>query len=118
VLRAEVLALEKDIGDAVSRADFEVLEASCAEDLRFTHANGLTESKAEWLEAMRASPRRQYILTSSEVEAHGDVAVSVGRLDAVFADGREIAVQYVRVYGRRDGRWQLLSHRSGQRIGS
>ncbi len=53
---------------------------------------------------------------SQQIELHGDVAITMGRVRARSgaADNppRAFSFWYVRVYAHRDGRWQYLSHRT------
>ncbi len=120
---AEVLALERQIEAAVLDADTAFLEDVCASDFTYTHGDGWTTGKpilgvdhrAEWLASLagRYSARE---VDSQQVELHGDVAITMGRVRArsggPAAAQRAFSFWYVRVYAERDGRWQYLSHRT------
>ena len=120
---AEVLALERQIEAAVLHADTAFLERVCASDFTYTHGDGWTTGKpilgvdhrAEWLASLagRYSARE---VDSQQVELHGDVAITMGRVRArsggPAAAQRAFSFWYVRVYAQRDGRWQYLSHRT------
>ena len=119
----EVLALEKRIEEAVLRADVAFLDEVCADDFTYTHGDGWTtggpvlgvDRKAEWLASLsgRYSLRE---VDSRQVEAHGDVAITMGRVRARSAGPpearRSFSFWYVRVYAQRDGAWRYLSHRT------
>ena len=119
----EVLALEKRIEEAVLRADVAFLDEVCADDFTYTHGDGWTtggavlgvDRKREWLDSLsgRYSLRE---VDSQQVEVHGDVAITMGRLRAQSggpeADRRSFSFWYVRVYAQRDGQWKYLSHRT------
>ncbi len=119
----EVLALEKRIEEAVLRADVAFLDEVCAEDFTYTHGDGWTtggpvlgvDRKQEWLDSLagRYSSRE---VDSQQVEVHGDVAITMGRLRARSggpeAERRSFSFWYVRVYAQRDGQWKYLSHRT------
>ena len=119
----EVLALEKRIEEAVLRADVAFLDEVCADDFTYTHGDGWTtggavlgvDRKQEWLDSLsgRYSSRE---VDSQQVEVHGDVAITMGRLRARSggpeADRRSFSFWYVRVYAQRDGQWKYLSHRT------
>ena len=119
----EVLALEKRIEDAVLRADVAFLDEVCADDFTYTHGDGWTtggavlgvDLKQEWLDSLagRYSLRE---VDSQQVEVHGDVAITMGRLRARSggpeAARRSFSFWYVRVYAREDGAWRYLSHRT------
>ena len=120
---AEVLALERQIEAAVLHADTAFLEGVCASDFTYTHGDGWTtgdpilgvDHRAEWLASLagRYSARE---VDSQQVELHGDVAITMGRVRArsggPAAARRAFSFWYVRVYAERDGRWQYLSHRT------
>ncbi len=119
----EVLALEKRIEEAVLRADVAFLDAVCADDFTYTHGDGWTtggpvlgvDRKQEWLASLsgRYSSRE---VDSQQVEVHGDVAITMGRVRASSGGPpearRSFSFWYVRVYAQRDGRWRYLSHRT------
>lgn len=111
---ADLRAMDQRIEDAVVRADLKLLESVYANDFRFTHGTGNVQTKAEWLGsvAKRGFLSRKIFLV--EVELHGDVAVTFGRLDVVKSGetGEKYSLRYVRVYERRNGRWQMLMHRT------
>ena len=120
---AEVLALERQIEAAVLRADVAFLDGVCASDFTYTHGDGWitggsvlgVDERAEWLASLagRYSMRE---VDSQQVELHGDVAITMGRVRARSGAGdtppRAFSFWYVRVYAQRDGRWQYLSHRT------
>ncbi len=119
----EVLALERRIEEAVLRADVAFLDEVCADDFTYTHGDGWTtgdpvlgvDRKQEWLDSLagRYSSRE---VDSQQVEVHGDVAITMGRLRAQSggpeAERRSFSFWYVRVYARQDGAWRYLSHRT------
>ncbi len=119
----EVLALERRIEEAVLRADVAFLDEVCADDFTYTHGDGWTtggpvlgvDDKGEWLASLagRYSLRE---VDSQQVEIHGDVAMTMGRLRArsggPVSEQRSFSFWYVRVYAQRDGEWKYLSHRT------
>ena len=116
--RAELVSAEIALAAAVLSLNFEILENAYADDFVFTHSTGLAQTKEEWLTALRAvgRPSLSRTVDSIEVELHGDVAVTNGRIHSKTNSAnprwREYTVWYVRVYRRQDNRWQLLSHRT------
>ena len=123
VMAEEVLALEKRIEEAVLHADVAFLDGVLAEDFTYTHGDGWTtggeilgvDTREEWLASLdgRYSMRE---VDSQQVELHGDVAITMGRLRArsggPAAGQRRFSFWYVRVYAQRDGEWNYLSHRT------
>jgi ketosteroid isomerase-like protein len=121
---AEILAFERDMEAAVVRGDVASLDLICASDFSFTHGDGWTtggpplrvENREQWLALVGRAPYSARDLDSVQVELHGDVAITYGRYRARFKAGnpeqRQFAVWFERVYARRNGRWQFLSHRT------
>lgn len=120
---AEVLAFEKEMEAAVVRGDVAFLEKACAGDFSFTHGDGWTigkpplrvENRAQWLAAVGKAPYLYRELDSVQVELHGDIAITYGRYRArnkANPERGEFTVWFERVYARRNGRWQYLSHRT------
>ena len=120
---AKVLALERQIEAAVLRADVAFLNEVCAPDFTYTHGDGWitggpvlgVDTRAEWLASL-AGRYSQREVDSQQIELHGDVAITMGRVRARSGDAdnppRAFSFWYVRVYAHRDGRWQYLSHRT------
>ncbi len=120
---SDVIALERQIEEAVLTADVAFLDRVCSSDFTYTHGDGWTtggapravDTKSEWL----ASLPGRYSLRDVEtrhVEIHGDVAITTGRVRARTgtrdAAQRAFSFWYVRVYERQDGEWRYLSHRT------
>jgi ketosteroid isomerase-like protein len=112
---AEIKQVEQRIEDAVVKADIKLLKSVYADDFRFTHGDGEVQNKAQWLELVAKRQVKSRTISTSEVELHENVAITVGRLDVVWrGEGKDdkYALKYVRVYERRKGKWVLLSHRT------
>ncbi len=111
----EVLAANAQIDEGVVKKDMARLEQLYADDFVFTHGSGLVDSKASWLKniqnpEIRFASRGQ---DSTKAEMHGDVAILFGRLDIVREQKQQISkygLWYVRVFVRKNERWQLVSH--------
>ena len=120
---ADVLALEKRMEEAVLHADVGFLDGVLADDFTYTHGDGWTtggeilgvDTREAWLASLagRYSMRE---VDSQQVEIHGDVAITMGRLRArsggPVAEQRSFSFWYVRVYAQREGEWKYLSHRT------
>jgi hypothetical protein len=121
---AQVLAFEREIEAAVVRGDVAFVDAASAPTFTFTHGDGWTtggaplrvDSRADWLATVARAPYESRALDSAQAEAHGDVVITYGRYVGRFKDAppgrRQFTVWYQRVYAKRDGRWQYLSHRT------
>jgi uncharacterized protein DUF4440 len=120
----EVLAFERAIEDAVVRGDVGFVDAATAPTFTFTHGDGWTtgsaplrvDSRADWLATVTNAPYASRVLDSVKTEVHGDVVITYGRYLARFKTAepgrRQFTVWFERVYAKRDGRWQYLSHRT------
>ena len=121
---AEVLAFEREIEAAVVRGDVAFVDAASAPTFTFTHGDGWTtgsepirvDSRADWLATVAKAPYASRTLDSVRVELHGDVVITYGRYVGRFKSGTpgrtQFTVWYQRMYARRGGRWQYLSHRT------
>ncbi|MBV9880772.1 MAG: nuclear transport factor 2 family protein [Gemmatirosa sp.] len=122
---ALLAALEVRVEDAVTRSDAAFLDGVYAPTFRFKHATGQLEDRAIRMAALRATPRPgtprvvSRTVDSLEVEVHGDVALTTGRIhvrreggDPADAARRSYTIRYARLYQRRDGRWLLVTHHS------
>ena len=107
-------ALDQRIDTAVSRRDAATLESVLADDFIYTHSNGKSQSKAEYIEAIakRDNPPAR-IDSGIGVEFHDDIAITRGDLDIEYRDDRpNLYMRYVRVYRLSDDRWRPISHRT------
>jgi hypothetical protein len=109
---------DEKVEAAALHNDLAFFQAVLADDVRFTHGTGLVQDRAKWLEA---TPRSKYSareLDSVEVEPHGDVVETTGHVQVKSGNPRnpEYHIWFVRVYAKRDGRWQLLSNRTVRQV--
>ena len=121
---AQVLALEREIEAAVVRGDVTFVDAATAPTFTFTHGDGWTtggaplrvDSRADCMATVARAPYASRVLDSVKTEVHGDVVITYGRYVGRFKDAdsgrRTFTVWYERVYAKRSGRWQYLSHRT------
>ena len=103
---------------AAMNNDVAFFEAVLSNDVCFTHGTGLVQDRAKWL---ASAPKAKYFareLDSVEVEPHGDVVETTGHVHVKSANPQrpEYHIWFVRVYAKRDGRWQLLSNRTVKEV--
>jgi ketosteroid isomerase-like protein len=111
---ASLDTIDQDIEDAVLRGDLRFLEALYVESLSYHHADGQADDKRRRLADVQRGGYLTRNIEDVHVEQHGDVGLTSGRLVVTrIANDREVryAVRFLRVYARREGVWQLLSHR-------
>ena len=105
--------LDPKMDTAMAQGDGATLEALLAPDFIYTHSNGMSQAKREFIDAIvkrEGRPRRD--LSEIAGEVHGDIGVTRGNLDVVYADGRRLVFRYVRVYRQNPAGWQPISHRT------
>ena len=103
---------------AALRQDVAFFQTVLSDDVRFTHGTGLVQDKTKWLASAGKSKYFLRDLDSVEVESHGDVVETTGHVHVKSGNARnpEYHIWYVRVYAKRDGRWQLLSNRTVREV--
>ena len=121
---AEVLAFEREVEAAIVRGDVAFMERACAPTFVFSHGDGWTtggdpfrvDNREQWLAVVKAAPYASRELDRVRVEMHGDVAITYGRYVARMKGGdperQQFDLWFERVWVKRDGRWQYLSHRT------
>ena len=121
---AEVLAFERAMEAAVVRGDVAYVDRVSAPDLTFTHGDGwttggkplLVDDRKSFLKRVESKQYNVRDLDSVKVEMHGDIAVTYGRYVAQNRTGDPdkswFSVWFERVYAKRDGHWQYVSHRT------
>ena len=122
---AAIALLEQRVETATAQRDAAFLDSVYAPSFRFKHSTGTVETRARRMESLRrevppGAPGRTIarVLDSVEVEVHGGVALTSGRIH-VRRDGgdprwQNYTIRYVRVYARDGaaGRWMLVTHHS------
>jgi lactoylglutathione lyase len=110
----ELIATQQQIDDAIVAADIPRLQDAYTEDFYFKHGTGAVDDKTSWLKSVEKNRgnflARQH--SNVQVDLHGDIGVTHGNLRVTRKDQNGYLLDYVRVYRRQDGRWQLLSHRT------
>jgi hypothetical protein len=124
---AEVLSLEKKIEDAVIRGDVTFVDSVLASDFSFVHGDGWTtgkkplasDDKQAFLKRVADKEYMVHDLDAVKTEVHGDIVITYGRYVSLFvpqnrnaAPGRLNSIWFERVYAKRNGKWQFLSHRT------
>ena len=112
-----LIDFERQIDEAVVKADMDFLQNAYADDFRFKHSDGKVDDKAAWLSDVEKGKGTLISrkLDNVEVEIHNDVGVTNGILTVKRKNG-SYKLQYVRVYVRKEDQWQMIMHRSVQDI--
>jgi hypothetical protein len=109
---------DRQIDLANLKRDVAFLNAVVAEDARFTHFGGTVWTKQQWLDATKSYAGLERNVDAVEVERHGDVVETTGHIQVKTPNTQrpEYQIYYVRLYARRDGHWQFLSHRTMRQV--
>jgi len=127
----DVLTLEQKIEDAVVRSDVAFVDSVLAADFSFVHGDGWTmggtplaaDDKAGFLKRVADKEYLVHDLDGVKAEVHGDIVITSGRYVSLYMPkpqnaipnatlGKLNSIWFERVYAKRNGRWQFLSHRT------
>src|SRR5215470_15477318 len=126
---AEVLALEQKIEKAVVQGDVAFAESVLSSEFHFRHGDGwvrgektggMEDDKAAFLKRIADKEYLVHDLDNVKIELHGDIAITYGRYVSLFMPKNRApntpaslsTIWFERVYAKRNGRWQFLSHRT------
>ena len=104
---AEVLKLDEAWNEAYRRHDRSRLAVVLADDFTAATAAGDPVTKASLI-ADPPGQARSIAFSDQEVRVFGDAAISRGRLRLELED-QSIDQRFLRVFAKRDGRWQAVS---------
>jgi len=116
-IESEVHDLEARRFRAMTEGDVTTLDRLLSNDLVYTHASGWRQTKAEFLASLRSGELIYHSFASEHIraKAYGSTIVVTGRASAkVRSRGEEldVALLYLEVYVKQDGRWQLAAWES------
>lgn len=111
--RASLIAAEDRLFAAQAAHDLSGIAAGFAEDALFMHANGMHQSKAEFIAAVRDGTLNYKSVTASDRVAlvSGTLGVTRGTMHLVVGE-MHLSGTYLAAYVLRDGRWQMLDWQS------
>jgi ketosteroid isomerase-like protein len=114
---AEVETLERRLVEAIGARDLETYARLVADDYVASRPDGSELTKAQVMASYRSGERGYVGLAIEGVvgRVYGDTGVVTARTRGKrIEDGKEIEnrVLYVRVFARRDGRWQAVAQLS------
>ena len=114
---ADVEAAEERRWQAQLGADTAVLEELLADELQYTHSNGLVDTKRSYVDGIANAvfDYRSADRTDVAVEVVGDTAMITGRVAMhVVAGGRDVHLdsRYSAIWVRGDDGWRFLCWQS------
>jgi ketosteroid isomerase-like protein len=117
---SEIRELERQRFRAMERVDVATLNRILSDDLIYTHANGLQQTKAELIGVLGSGDFKYESITPGDdirVRIFDQAAVVSGRASIkIKARGEEqsFAICYLDVYVKQDGRWQMVAWQSSR----
>jgi uncharacterized protein DUF4440 len=98
------------------KQDEAALERWLADDLTYSHANGRTQNKAEYIAAVTKGPPRyeSFAFSGTQVRFYGKVAVLTGFVDVKMVKTDSFRVRTLQIYVENNGRWQMAAHQSAR----
>jgi ketosteroid isomerase-like protein len=97
---------------ATIAADLAGLGAMMADDMTYTHSNGVTETKAEFLDGLKTGRYlyREIVPRDRRIRVHGDAAVVSGPCHVVIEPGgkrTELDLYFTELYVKQGGQWRM-----------
>jgi hypothetical protein len=109
--RDEVMKAEQAFTDARIKGDKAAYARLLADEFTWTTRAGVTTTKQQRVEALQATKATSE--SFDEIRVYGDAAVVIGTAKPT-QDGKPVPVRFLRVWAKRDGRWQAVVHQTTQ----
>jgi ketosteroid isomerase-like protein len=108
LLKAEDLLFEAD-----AKRDVEAIRRGFADEALFMHANGMSQTKSDYIRATESSTNSVKSITTEDrvVRVFGNVGMTRAVKKLEVGD-MHLSGTYLTIYIKRDGRWQMLSSQS------
>ena len=98
---------------AAVQKDESALKRFLADDLAYSHADGHTQTKAEYIAAVLKSGHYESFTDSdTKIQIYGKAAVLRGFVDVKTANQPSYRVHTLEVYVENGGQWQMAAHQS------
>ena len=96
------------------RQDQAALDRFLADDLQYAHAGGQTQTKEQYIAAVRKGPPRyeSFTFTDLTVRIYGNVGVLTGFVDVKMVGRENFRVRTLQVYTQKGSHWQMAAHQS------
>jgi hypothetical protein len=101
---------------AAVKQDQTALERFLAGDLSYSHANGRTQTKEEYIAAVMKGPPRyeSFTLSDLKIRLYGKTAVLTAFCDVKMVGQENFRVRTLQVYLDNGGMWQMTAHQSAR----
>lgn len=114
---ADILALEDRRWAAQIGEDLGALGELLADEMRYTHSNGVVDTKTSYIKAIETKvfDYRSSDRTNTEVQLFGGAALVTGQADINVVTARgdmNLKARYTVVWAELNGAWQLITWQS------
>jgi ketosteroid isomerase-like protein len=117
---AAVEAAERNFGKGVTTNDFALLDKVLANDLMYSHSNGLVDTKASYIDALK-SGKAKYITVDytmlKVVPIDKDTAYVTCQANVTtMQNGKPnpMDLKMLHIFRKNKGQWQLMAHQSAR----
>lgn len=112
-----ILSLEKEWVAAVTGGDEKALDRLFSDDLTYTHSNGNTDTKKEYIANLKNGKLKYLSISASNerVRDYGNSAIYTSRCKiAVLSGGQTVSFDgiVIHVWIKTGGSWKLAAHQS------
>jgi len=116
---SEIRELERQRFRAMERVDVATLNRILSDDLIYTHANGLQQTKAELIGVLGSGDMKYESIAPNDtrVRIYDQAAVVTGHASIKIKTGggeQGFKICYLDVYVKQDGRWQMVAWQSSR----
>lgn len=115
----KIMELEAERFRAMQTVDVAALDRILSDDLVYTHANGLRQTKDDVIGVLASRDMKYESITPEDtrVRIYGDTAVLTGHANVkINAQGQDqsFKICYLDVYVKQEGRWQMVAWQSSR----
>ena len=118
-VESDIKELEQQRFRAMEQVDVAMLNRILSDDLIYTHANGLRQTKAELIGVLGSGDMKYESITPNDVRVRTfhQAAVVTGRASIKIKTGggeQNFEICYLDVYVMQDGHWQMVAWQSSR----
>jgi ketosteroid isomerase-like protein len=117
---SDIRELERQRFRAMEQVDVATLDRILSDDLIYTHANGLQQTKAELIGVLGPGDFKYESITPGDnlrVRIYNETALVTGRASIkikTHGEAQSFKICYLDVYVKQEGRWQMVAWQSAR----
>lgn len=119
--QATIEKTERAWGAAMMKNDFAALDKLMADDLVYSHSNGLVDSKQSYIDGLKSGKSAYYVIEYDHIKVKDlDANTALAFCKATFTtkapDGNKqvMPLLLLHVFRKNNGQWQLVAHQSAR----